>query len=186
VGYIRLALLIVAVFLPLALPLPVFWGRVAVATLIGLSRLLDLVDGHLARKFNQLSSFGALFDLVIDLTTHTIVWILSGFYLFPLLIILEWAAGLYVAAFAIYPQTHWKTNFTKSGPGLIRAYFSNNQRNLLSAYGNLSHFIFPIALYFELLLDWVYYLCVPGLILYELVTLYMLLRLVSLSAQAEG
>ena len=122
--------------------------------------------------------FEALFDLTLDLMTHTVVWILSGFWLAPCLLILEWGAGLGVATATLQPAEHWKTRLTASSPGLIRAYFRANQRNLLSAYGNISHFVFPMAFYLQLPFSWVFYGSLPGLILYEGVTLYMLVTLV--------
>jgi len=148
--------------------------RVGFVMLVGLSLLLDLLDGYLARKFGHTSHFGTLFDLLIDLITHTTVWFVSGFVLAPALIIIEWAGGLYMAAFALQPNNHWKGTLAKQGPALIQAYFSRNQRNALSILGNIGHFLFPMALYLGLTQFWVYLLTLPGLILYELVTVYLL------------
>jgi CDP-diacylglycerol--inositol 3-phosphatidyltransferase len=150
------------------------WRKTIIVGLLGSSCLLDSVDGYLARRYGHTSEFGTLFDLTIDLSTHTVSWFLSGFYLAMLLLILEWATGLYIAAFAMYPGDTWKNVVIKKGPSLLGYYFSNHQRNLLSAYGNISHFALPMALYLQLSLTWAYYLLWPGLILYELVTLYLL------------
>src|SRR5262245_19152764 len=100
VGYMRLALLISAVWFHLFWggEQDSFWARTVVVGLIGLSLLLDGVDGSLARRHGHTSRFGVLFDLTIDLSTHTVVWILSGFYLATLLIILEWNTGIYTVA----------------------------------------------------------------------------------------
>lgn len=175
VGYIRLVLLGGALLGHLG-PIGDNWAwlRPAIVFLLGISRLLDLADGYLARKFGHTTLFGSLFDLTLDLTTHTIVWILSGFWLTPFLLILEWGAGLCVAVVALQPGGYWKTSLTAGSPGLIRAYFRANQRNPLSAYGNISHFVFPMAFYLQLPLGWIYYGSLPGLILYEGVTLYIL------------
>ncbi len=163
------------------------WLRLGFVVLVGLSRLLDLLDGYLARKFNQISFFGTLVDLWIDLLTHTVVWLVSGFYGGLGLAALEWTTGLYVAAFALRSDTGWKTMLVKTGPGLIRLYFARNQRNFLSAYGNIGHFITPMAFYAGYAGTWLYYLFVPGLILYEVVTLFMLyVMLKVLAEQKQG
>jgi CDP-diacylglycerol--inositol 3-phosphatidyltransferase len=173
VGYIRLALLISAVSFHL-LAETELWRKTIIVGLLGSSCLLDGVDGYLARRYGHTSDFGTLFDLTIDLSTHTISWYLSEFYLAMPLLILEWSTGLYIAAFSMYPGDSWKNVVIKKGPFLFGYYFSNHQRNLLSAYGNISHFALPMALYLQLPISWVYYSLWPGLILYELVTLYLL------------
>lgn len=182
VGYVRLVLLVSAVSLHLFTIEngSELWRKVTIAGLLGLSCLLDGIDGYLARKYGHTSLFGALFDLTLDLSTHTVTWFLSGFYLAMLFLILEWATGLYIAAFSMQPETSWKTVVTKKGPPLIDYYFSNHQRNLLSAYGNISHFALPAALYLQLSVTWAYYLLWPGLILYELVTLYLLYTFITI------
>jgi len=154
--------------------------RLGFVVLMGLSWLLDIFDGYLARRLGHTSRFGALFDLGLDLITITIVWTVSGFYLATAFIVLEWAAGLYIAAFSMLPQAHWKTIMVKGSPGPIKFYFSRNQRNPLSAYGNIAHFAFPLALYLGLSAVWPYYLLWPGLILYEAVTFYLLFALLKI------
>jgi phosphatidylglycerophosphate synthase len=184
VGYIRLILLSSAivwhvVVINLVETQQVQWG---VALLTGLSLLLDLLDGHLARKFGQATSFGTLFDLAIDLITHTFVWIISGFYFAGVFIILEWTTGLYIVAFSMRPAAHWKNTLIDQGPLFIKLYFSANQRNLWSAYGNISHFVFPITLCLSNAPIWLSFVTLPGLIIYEVVTLYMLYILVRVLA----
>ena len=161
------------------------WLRLGFVILVGLSRLLDLFDGYLARKFNQISSFGTLFDLWIDLLTHTVVWVMSGLYGGMSLVVLEWTTGLYIAAFTIRSETDWKNRLIESGSRLIRVYFDRNQRNLLSAYGNIGHFTVPMALYIGFSGAWLYYLFVPGLILYEVITLLMLYGLLKVLAEQK-
>jgi phosphatidylglycerophosphate synthase len=170
VGYSRLGLVISAVGVHLSGQ----GGRWVVIGLLGLSLLLDGLDGYLARRHGHSSHFGALLDLAIDLSTHSVVWTLSGFYLAAPLLVLEWSTGLYMAAFSMLPVDSWKNILIKGGPALIRYYFSNHQRNLLSVYGNVGHFVFPAALYLQLSVAWVYTLALPGLVLYELVTFYSL------------
>ena len=184
IGYSRLGLLVAAIIVHLFFVNGEnLWPRLSFVCLVGLSRLLDLLDGYLARRFSQTSYFGTLFDLLLDLVTHTVVWSVSGFFLATPLIILEWATGLYIAAFARQPSGHWKTVLIDRGPRLIKYYFSNNQRNVLSTYGNLAHFIFPMAIYMLLSTSLIYYLTIPGLILYEVVTIYMLFMLMRISAR---
>lgn len=177
VGLARLTLVVGAVTAHLLLPDRFSeWSVVLVVALLSLSRLLDLADGYLARRFNQTTAFGSLLDLALDLISHTTVWLLSGFFLAPLLIVLEWTTGLFVAALVLQPAGHWKTKLTTSGPPLIRAYFRQQQRNLLSAYGNIAHFVFPTALYLHLPSGWLW-VALPGLLLYEGVTFWMLIAL---------
>jgi phosphatidylglycerophosphate synthase len=155
------------------------WG---VVVLTGCSLLLDLLDGHLARKYGHLTQFGVLFDQAIDLMTHTFVWIISGFYFAGAFIILEWTTGLYVVAFSMRPAAHWKNTLIDQGPFFIKLYFSRNQRNLWSAYSNISHFIFPAMLYLGNMPIWLSYATLPGLLIYEIVTLYMLYILIRVLA----
>jgi phosphatidylglycerophosphate synthase len=180
VGYIRLILLGSAIAwhgasISLAEAQTAPWG---VAILTGLSLLLDLLDGYLARKYGHLTQFGILFDLAIDLITHTFVWIISSFYFAGVFIILEWTTGLYVVAFSMRPAAYWKNMLIDHGPFFIKVYFSRNQRNLWSAYSNIGHFIFPITLYLGNIPIWLSYATLPGLLIYEAVTLYMLYILV--------
>jgi len=173
IGYSRLLLLSGAVTWRLLTTTDLPAMRFGVASLIGLSLLLDLLDGYLARKLGQTTQFGVLLDLAIDLISHTFVWAISGFYLAELLIILEWTTGLYIVAFSFKPGGHWKKTFTKAGPFWLRLYFSRNQRNFLSAYSNISHFIFPISLYLYQGAVWISYVALPGLVIYEAATLWM-------------
>jgi hypothetical protein len=163
-----------------------FWKKTVVIGLIGLSLLLDGVDGSLARKHGHTSRFGTLFDLTIDLSTHTVVWVLSGFYLAALLIMLEWNTGVYTAALSGLPVDSWKDLPAKRGPSLIQSYFSNQQRNVLSIYSNFSHFALPMALYAQISVAWPYYLLLPGLALYELVTIYLLYIFVKVLLENRG
>ena len=43
--------------------------------LIGLILFLDAVDGYVARRLNQASDFGALFDIVSDRIVECIFWV---------------------------------------------------------------------------------------------------------------
>lgn len=48
---------------------------ILLVALIGLILFLDAVDGYVARKLNQTSAFGALFDIVGDRIVECIFWV---------------------------------------------------------------------------------------------------------------
>lgn len=149
------------------------WIQPVVLLIILASLALDLLDGYLARKLGHVTRMGAVLDMTIDLVTHTFVWSLSNSYLALAPIMLEWGAGLAVMLGA-QSDTHWKHTMSERGPPLIRIYFSNHQRNLLSALANISHTAFPLALYLDPVPSWVHWIALPGVLLYEIVTAYML------------
>lgn len=182
-GYVRLALLAGALVFPAGViaGLDEQLSSLGFIILAGLSRLLDPLDGYLARRYGHVSRFGALLDLMIDLLTHTAVWLVSGFPLALALLILEWTAGLAIAAFSLQPKGYWKTGLIADSPRWVAAYFANNQRNFLSIYSNVCHFLFPALWYLDVSAKWVYYGTIPGLILYEVVTLYLLIKLSNVS-----
>lgn len=187
VGYIRIVLLAAALLVPANLQhsLAAPHRELIFATLISLSLLLDLLDGYLARKLNQTSRFGLVLDLLIDLVTHTIVWLATGIPWFLILVGLEWLVGLGSLWVSERAAAHWKKLLLENGPWLVRTYFANNQRNWLSAYGCVGHTLLPLVLYVDLLPMWLAYLAVPGLILYELVTLYMLIVIIRLGRSSN-
>lgn len=161
------------------------WVRIACAGAVGLSLLLDGLDGYLARVFGHTSHFGALFDLMLDLVTHTVVWVASGIRLAVAFVMLEWAAGVCIVALSRRQSISWKTTLTEQSPHLIRYYFSRNQRNLLSAYSNIGHFVIPIAFYLKIADTWMPLTFLPGLAVYEAVTAYMLYTFVRILAYYE-
>ncbi len=179
VGFIRLAMLAVAILF-----VSVFgmagWevsqnARLAIAAwLLFCVLILDLADGYLARKLGHATQFGALFDLAIDLLNHTFVWILSGLAIAPLFIALEWTTGLFIAAFATRPTKTWKAALVDKGPWLLRIYWHPIPGNPLAGYSNVAHFVFPLSLYVFGAPMWLTWPALPGLIIFELVTVYML------------
>ncbi|GAB4427690.1 MAG: hypothetical protein Kow0031_07780 [Anaerolineae bacterium] len=185
VGYIRLAMLVVAALVVMVyrgfdgLPGPgLRWG---IALWLAVSLLiLDVVDGYLARKLGHETKFGALFELTLDLLTHTFVWSLSGLAVAPLLVALEWSVGLYLAAFTLRPEAHWKSVLAHQGPWLVRLYWKPVRFNWLNGYSNLGHFIFPISLFVFGGPIWLSYLALPGLVVFELVSAWMLLTLMKI------
>ena len=48
---------------------------ILLVVLIGLILFLDAVDGYVARKLNQTSDFGALFDIIGDRIVECIFWV---------------------------------------------------------------------------------------------------------------
>lgn len=179
VDYLRLVLLAAALSLYITSDYEAanLWLRGGFVLLVVASRLLDILDGYLARKLNHTSRFGTLLDLTIDLLTTALVWTATGWYFAPVLVAIEWLAGGFAILVILGPGAHWKTTFGDGSPRLISAYFRNNQRNVLSAYSNICHSAFPLALYLGSLTVWLAYIALPGLIVYELVTLYMLYAL---------
>src|SRR5947207_13759133 len=66
--YIRLigAPLVLPFFIVYLLPYNIFWLNCSLATLFFLFGLTDFFDGYLARKYNQVTTTGALLDHVAD------------------------------------------------------------------------------------------------------------------------
>lgn len=129
----------------------------AVATWIG-ACALDLVDGILARKFNQTSNFGVLLDIVADNVLRSCIWIaviisatvmsatlvvdddslqqhlsadvILTIIVSALIICLEWSTLVATQVHAaIDGGVHWKNTREKGDPWLVRKYFANNFRN---------------------------------------------------------
>ncbi len=138
------------------------------------SSLLDLVDGMLARRLGQTSRFGEVLDFCIDLVTHTVLWVLSGFPFAPVMILLEWGAGVSMFWLSAKQKEHWKTTLATINVKLIARYFANRQRNALAAFAGVSHFGFRIAWYLGYGEMWPADIFLPGVILFEVVTAYMI------------
>ncbi len=60
-----LRIILIPVFV-LVFYLPVSWANIATTGLFALAAVTDWLDGHLARRFNQTTSFGAFLDPVAD------------------------------------------------------------------------------------------------------------------------
>lgn len=115
VGYLRICLVFSAwivrqspaVFLPLYL----------------LSIILDGVDGWLARRLGQTSSFGAWLDVVVDNLGRSMLWSLVS----------EWGWLLSALEWCVFVCNHseggeqWKSSFSNS-PRLIRTIMANGFR----------------------------------------------------------
>ena len=152
------------------------WRLVAVG-LLSLCALLDLLDGYLARRFQHVTPFGALLDQLIDLLMHTTLWLLSGVAWALPVLTLEWLAGLRVIYVSLFRQEYWKEALVQVNSSFAFHYFKQNQRNSLSALANVSHIIFPATLYLGVDFRWAAYLALPGVIIYEIATLFILVTL---------
>ena len=139
-----------------------------------LSSVLDMVDGTLARRLGHTSRFGEVLDFGIDLVTHTVLWVLSGFPFAPVMIVLEWGAGVSMFWLSAKQKEHWKTTLANINVKLIQRYFENRQRNVLAVFAGISHFGFRIAWYLGYGEMWPADIFLPGVILFEVVTAYMI------------
>jgi phosphatidylglycerophosphate synthase len=185
VGYVRLGLVAIAILAHSLFDMGLT-GRAVLVSLITLSLLLDGVDGYLARRLGHSTHFGSLLDLATDLVTHTAVWLMAGIPGAGLFIALEWTAGLFIVAeMGLNRASHWKERLLKHGPRWIRWYFARNQRNPLSLYANISHATLPLGWYL-LGPHNILWLFLPGLLIYEAATLYLLGLMARLTAQAES
>ena len=154
-----------------------------VVVLLGASRLLDPVDGIVARRLGQETRYGSALDLIVDLITHSVVWWLSGLGVAPVFVFLEWVAGLGILWTLVHRDHRWKPALTDLGPGWIQAYFRNNMRNVFCVYALLGHFFVPVAAFCRLSPAWIWP-AVPGLLLYEAVTVYLVFSVFVLYRQS--
>ena len=174
--YIRILLLLGAVLIPMALP----WiSNYQTPVLLTVSVLLDLVDGYLARRYNHQTIYGLVLDLVIDISTSTVIWLLADVQFGFIFIVLEWlaVAAILYASFC-QPHGHWKTELARSEWPLVSYYFSNNQRNWLSAYGCIGHFVFPMTYIVTGSQSWLAVISFPGLLLFELTSIILIIAIV--------
>lgn len=179
IGYIRLAMLAMAVgfiffydYKGWQLTYELRW-YIAIWLFVGPSAL-DCIDGYFARKYGHTTNFGALLELTTDMLVHTTVWLLSGLKIAPFIIALEWSAALYVAAFSLQKEESWKQTLSQTGSRLIRYYFKPMKYNAFCEYCNLAHFALPVALFVSGEMTLFAYIMLPGLLVYEFVTIEML------------
>lgn len=108
-----------------------FWVAAAV---------LDVLDGYLARKLGQCSSFGIVLDVAADNILRTVVWLAAaiqeptsyslaaGFF-----ISLEWTTMVCTQLHSISSESHWKQSRTND-PWLVRRVFANNFKTLFGGF----------------------------------------------------
>ena len=150
-------------------------GPLTVVGMLAASRLLDLTDGYFARRFESNERVGSVVDMLVDLTTHTIVWSISGLWFAPALILLEWVGGVGILVAGCSGSEKWKTALSNNGSRWIQVYFRKNQRNVVCGYASVSHFLFPMSMFAGLSV-WFRVFSLPGLFLYESVTAYLVLE----------
>ena len=68
------------------------WLQLADMPLLVLVIFLDAVDGFVARKFNETSVFGAVFDIIVDRVTENVLWIVLA----DLRLIPVWVAIVFI------------------------------------------------------------------------------------------
>ena len=95
IGYIRFILLLISPYFALSKD---YWYVFAIC--YSLSYLLDAVDGHAARYFDQCSRFGAALDMVCDRASNATIYMVLGT-LYPTLSILMFAC------FILDFGSHW-------------------------------------------------------------------------------
>lgn len=142
--------------------------------ILAVSRLLDLADGALARRYGHETRGGSVLDLVVDLSTHTMVWSISGLWFAWGLVALEWTAGVGILITTFGGETAWKQVLSGQGPVWIQTYFRNNQRNGLCAYASAGHFLLPVLAYGGFESPWLITPAFLGLVLYEAATAYLI------------
>jgi hypothetical protein len=69
-------------------------------------------------------------------------------------------------------------SLNNSNSRLLKLYFSNNQRNWLSTYAVIAHFVFPMAYVIRQPQPWLLTITLPGLLLFEFVTIYLVIVLI--------
>jgi len=173
-GYVRLCLLGAATTVWLTGQADSTIVKLGFVTLTVASSLLDTLDGPLARRFAHQTEFGMWLDQVTDLLTSTVVWLASGFFLAVPILILEWVTGLIALRRATRCVGHAKRDMSRSRGWFPRRYFANCQRNAFSAVANVSHFVFPVALFLGPDFRWIALLAAPGLVAFELATVFIL------------
>ncbi|XP_070572093.1 uncharacterized protein [Ptychodera flava] len=135
IGYIRLLLLFVAYF---------YFERWQTMFIIiyTISMILDGVDGYAARKLNQVSAFGAWFDVVIDNIGRAMIW--SRLF--------HWGWFVPCIEWCVFACTHsqyggdWKTRF-ENAPFLVRKVMANGFKSPLGILVILGIHVLPVWMY---------------------------------------
>lgn len=166
-GYLRICLIGAAVGLWLPAEALTLELKLTVLGLLLASSLLDALDGVLARLLDQQTRFGQCLDQVTDLMCATVLWLASGLWLAVPILILEWAGG----AVALSKSTDPARQKRLIGTAFMRSYLANRQRNVLSVTANVSHVVFPAALFLGPGFESAVWLAAPGLIVFEAATL---------------
>jgi phosphatidylglycerophosphate synthase len=101
------------------------------------SSLLDLIDGKVARVFNQCSTLGVLVDIAADNVLRTSIWLAvvaqDDWYRVPatMIICMEWTTMICTQLHATQSGKHWKEQ-RDNDPWIVKQVF---QRNFTSPLG---------------------------------------------------
>lgn len=138
-GYARIMLAFIGLYLSSSRPVAAIWTWLASAS-------LDLLDGIVARFLNQTSELGILIDICADNILRCSIWIAASLSqnssltatIACLFVSVEWTTML-ATQLGSADNTHWKDK--RKDPWLIRTCFHNNFRNplgMLVIYGLFS------------------------------------------------
>jgi len=137
IGHIRLGLSLLSLFFHPRYP--AFF--VVIYFLCG---VLDMVDGIAARRFNQSTKFGALYDTLADLITRTLLWTHVGYPLTATFIICwEWLCFTCAHTEATVSTSHWKSQ-PPDTPFVVKIVMMNR---ILFMYAMAGVYGLPLWLY---------------------------------------
>jgi len=135
-----------------------------------IASVLDLIDGKIARKFNQCSNFGTLLDIASDNILRGSIWLATitascgnvGNSIFALLVIsLEWFTMVATQLQSQKENCHWKNSHCNNSPGdecdelcspplFVNLVFKNNFINplgIFAIYGSFTSGMWVYAYY---------------------------------------
>ncbi|XP_060078025.1 CDP-diacylglycerol--glycerol-3-phosphate 3-phosphatidyltransferase-like [Ylistrum balloti] len=133
IGYARLCLL--------ALSISTFDTPVMFLIFYSVSAILDGFDGYAARKLNQMSAFGAWFDVIVDLISRGALWCFISKWGYFVMVI-EWMT--FVATHSRGPS--WRIP-EKDFPVICRKVMENGFKTPLGTYAITGLHVLPIWLY---------------------------------------
>lgn len=135
IGYIRLTLLFTAALYIIDAPM-------ICLILYTTATCLDALDGYAARKLKQISTFGAWFDVVVDLLGRGILWTYLYQHWGYLIMAVEWLT--FISTHSKGPD--WKTMFEET-PWIVRKVMQNGFRSPLGALTIAGVHALPALLY---------------------------------------
>ncbi|CAH1801376.1 unnamed protein product [Owenia fusiformis] len=133
IGYIRILLI--------ATSISFYWQPPVFLTLYILSVLLDGLDGYAARQLNQISAFGAWFDVVIDICGRGYLWC----------VLYDWGYLVAALEWIVFVCTHtqgaeWKKSYIQA-PWFVSMVMANNFKTPMGAYVITGLHFLPVWLY---------------------------------------
>lgn len=188
IGYLRVITAVISFFTMRNHP-------VFTMVVYGFSCLLDALDGTMARKYNQVSSLGAVLDMVTDrFTTSSLLCFLGVMYpqwcvIFQILISLDLSSH-YMHMYATFTDgnsSHKKID--KESSKLLHWYYT--RRDVLFTICAFNE-VFYMGLYlfgferFRTLGVWILLVCSPGYIFKQLTNVIQLQRAAMILATADA